>query len=84
MQNGGIAQRRAGRTSLVSSLSGIVSKQAYGIWSREPGAGRLDWSDLTQAVAAKVQTRLVAASQVVEFYGAAVRLFADSTFRMSR
>lgn len=39
---------------------------------------------MTQTVAAKVRTKLVAALQVVEFYGAAVRLFAGSTFRRSR
>ena len=68
----------------MSSLSGIVPKQAFGIWLREPGAGRFDCSDMTRAVAAKMQTRLVAALQAVAFYGAAVRLFAGSTFQISR
>ena len=119
----------AGQTGLVSSVSGIVTKQAFGIWSREPGAGLFAWSDLTQTVAAQVQTKLVleayegpgvvagytvlsdrgaapkgivvadidgvrrtigvthdaslvAALQAKEFCGAAVRLFADGTFKI--
>ena len=44
----------AGRCGLVSSVSGVVTKQAFGIWSREPGASPFAWSDLTDSVAARV------------------------------
>lgn len=40
-----------GRTALVSSVSGIVTKQGFGVWSREAPAGgfaRVDCSDATR------------------------------------
>ena len=49
----------AGRTGLVSSVSGIVTKQAFGIWSREPGMSPFAWADLTDSVAAQVRTKPV-------------------------
>ncbi len=49
----------AGRTGLVSCVSGIVTKQGFGLWSREPGTQPFAWSDLTETVAARMQTKTV-------------------------
>ena len=49
----------AGRTGLVSCVSGIVTKQGFGLWSNEPGTQPFAWSDLTDTVAARTQTKPV-------------------------
>ncbi len=49
----------AGQTGLVSSVSGIVTKQAFGLWSRAPGPDAYVGIDLSQTVAAHTGTREV-------------------------
>ena len=49
----------AGRTGLVSTVSGIITKQAFGIWSRAPGVAPFAWADLTDSVAQQVRTKPV-------------------------
>lgn len=49
-----------GRTGLVSSVSGTLTKQGFGLWSTQPAPDGFQWADLTDAVA-----RATAAKPVV-------------------
>ena len=42
-----LIRERRGRTGLVSSVSGILTKQGFGVWSSEPGAGGFSFQDLS-------------------------------------
>ena len=46
-----------GSTGLVTSLSGILTKQGFGVWSSEPPARAFGYADLTEAVARSTATR---------------------------
>lgn len=46
-----------GKTALVSSVSGILTKQAFGLLSVDPGPNGFVHADLTDEVAAEVKTR---------------------------
>ncbi len=48
-----------GAVGLVSSVSGLLTKQGVGLWSTEPGANRFASVDVTDAVAAEEQPRAV-------------------------
>lgn len=46
----------AGRTALLSCISGIMTKQAFALWSRDPGAQPFARIDCTAAAAAQQRT----------------------------
>lgn len=48
-----------GRHALVSCVSGVLTKQGFGLWSREPGSGFVQ-QDLSDAVARELHTLPVA------------------------
>ena len=48
-----------GRTALVSSVSGTLTKQAFGLLSVNPSPNSFVHADLSETVAAKVETREV-------------------------
>jgi acetyl-CoA C-acetyltransferase len=52
-----------GRHALVSCVSGVLTKQGFGLWSREPGAGFVQ-QDLSDATAQALQTRTVVDTHV--------------------
>ncbi len=54
---------RAGgaRTGLVSSVSGYLTKQGFGVWSMEPGPSGFGFADVSDEVAAESPARAVAA-----------------------
>jgi acetyl-CoA C-acetyltransferase len=54
-----LLRRGAGRTGLVSSVSGVLTKQGFGLWSREPGPRAFAWADLTGQVAQRIRTKPV-------------------------
>lgn len=56
-----------GRTALVSSVSGILTKQGFGLWSTDPAPRGFRWQDLSQETARCVPTRDV----VADYRGAA-------------
>ena len=56
-----------GRTGLVSSVSGILTKQGFGLWANEPNAAGFCFADLTAEVAQQQVTRDV----VEAFHGPA-------------
>ena len=56
--------RNEGRHGLVSSVSGVLTKQAFGLWSREPGRNGFVLRDVSGDVA-----RAIATKQVVESAG---------------
>jgi acetyl-CoA C-acetyltransferase len=45
-----------GRHGLVSSVSGVLTKQAYGLWSTQPGPRGFVHADVTDAVARAMRT----------------------------
>ena len=47
----------AAGTALVGSVSGILTKQGFGLWSRQPGPGAFHHADVSREVAAAVTTR---------------------------
>ncbi|MBL8386005.1 MAG: hypothetical protein JNM90_23170 [Burkholderiales bacterium] len=49
-----------GRDALVSSVSGILTKQGFGVWSTAPGPRGFVYADLSDAVAAAMAPREVA------------------------
>lgn len=59
-QDGSEGGRKAGRaaTGLVASVSGIVTKQGFGLWSSEPGRGFFS-VDVTERTAAAAMTKEV-------------------------
>jgi acetyl-CoA C-acetyltransferase len=58
-----LLRRGDARTGLVSSVSGVVTKQAFGLWSRVAGEHPFAWADLSDEVAAHMRTK-----EVVEMY----------------
>jgi acetyl-CoA C-acetyltransferase len=50
-----------GRTALVSSVSGILTKQGFGLWSTDPGPRAFRWQDLSRETARCSATREVVA-----------------------
>ena len=59
---GRLLRAGAGVTGLVSTVSGVLTKQGFGLWSTtRPGPG-FQWADVTDAVAASVGTKEVLAS----------------------
>lgn len=59
-----------GRTALVSCVSGVLTKQGFGVWSSEPGEGFVQ-QDLSEQVAARLET-----VPVTEGYSGAARVAA--------
>jgi acetyl-CoA C-acetyltransferase len=57
-----------GSTGLVTSLSGILTKQGFGVWSSDPPARAFGYADLTEAVARSTETR----SLVSDYEGPAI------------
>lgn len=51
--------RKRGGTGLVSSVSGIVTKQGFGIWSSQEPGKPFHWADVTARAAAAVTVREV-------------------------
>ena len=49
-----------GRTGLVSSVSGTLTKQGFGLWSSHPPSGGFRFADVTNAVARAAPARAVA------------------------
>ena len=45
-----------GRNALISCVSGVLTKQAYGLWSREPGRNGFVHADVTDEVGAQGRT----------------------------
>ncbi|ANK82612.1 MAG: hypothetical protein TEF_18780 [Rhizobiales bacterium NRL2] len=56
--SGGGAGRQAPRLGLISNASGVLTKQAFGIWSDRPAEG-FYWADVTEAVKRESRTRAV-------------------------
>ena len=56
------------RVGLVSSVSGILTKQGFGVWASQPGAAGFAFDDVTTETARKVKTKAV----VSAFRGRAV------------
>lgn len=54
-----LLRQSAGRLGLVSSVSGILTKQAFGLWSRKPPPRGFQFADLTDAVARESVAREV-------------------------
>lgn len=54
-----LIRRGRGRHGLVSSVSGVLTKQGFGLWSSRPGPRGFVFADLTESVAAKVAARPV-------------------------
>lgn len=54
-----LLRQGAGRIGLVSSVSGILTKQAFGLWSREPPPRGFQFADVTDAVARESVAREV-------------------------
>jgi acetyl-CoA C-acetyltransferase len=52
-----------GRTGLVGSISGVLTKQGFCLWSRQPGASPFESRDVTSAVARATPT-----TEVVQRY----------------
>lgn len=52
---------RAGpaRTGLVSSVSGLLTKQGFGLWSSQPAPGGFRFADVSEVVAAATELRQV-------------------------
>lgn len=50
-----------GRIGLVSTVSGVLTKQGFGLWSTARPAGGFRWADVTSEVAAKVGEKEVLA-----------------------
>jgi acetyl-CoA C-acetyltransferase len=50
-----------GRTGLVGSISGVLTKQGFGLWSQQPGAASFVSCDVTDAVARATPTKEVIA-----------------------
>jgi acetyl-CoA C-acetyltransferase len=48
-----------GRHGLVSSVSGVLTKQGFGLWSREPGRNGFALRDVSEDVARAVRTKPV-------------------------
>lgn len=48
-----------GRHGLVSSVSGVLTKQGFGLWSREPGPNGFVLRDVSDEVARRVDTKRV-------------------------
>jgi acetyl-CoA C-acetyltransferase len=57
--------RRPTATGLVSSVSGLLTKQGFGVWSRTPGPAGFEFADVSDAVRADNPPRPV----VTDFYG---------------
>jgi acetyl-CoA C-acetyltransferase len=51
-----------GRHGLVSSVSGVLTKQGFGLWSREPGRNGFALRDVSDDVARAVQTKPIVES----------------------
>ena len=58
-----------GKTALVSSVSGILTKQAYGLWSMAVPAKPFVHADLSAQVAAEIRT-----TEVLESFSGAARI----------
>lgn len=56
-----------GRTGLVTSLSGFISKQGFGVWSTDPPPKGFQFEDLSREVAREIETRPL----VAEYRGTA-------------
>lgn len=54
-----LLRQSAGSTGLVSSVSGVLTKQGFGLWSSSPGPGPFVSQDLTEEVAAATVSRPV-------------------------
>jgi acetyl-CoA C-acetyltransferase len=54
-----LLQRGSGRIGFISSVSGILTKQGFGLWSSEPPPTDFHFADLTDAVAQKSKPRRV-------------------------
>jgi acetyl-CoA C-acetyltransferase len=48
-----------GTTGLVGSISGVLTKQGFGVWSRQPGASPFESRDVTDAVPRAMSTKEV-------------------------
>jgi acetyl-CoA C-acetyltransferase len=48
-----------GTTGLVGSISGVLTKQGFGVWSQQPGASAFESRDVTDAVAHAMPTKEV-------------------------
>jgi acetyl-CoA C-acetyltransferase len=59
-----LLRQRPGSTGFVSSISGMLTKQGFGIWSAGPGANSFARVDVTSKVAAQQDTK-----HVVDDYG---------------
>ena len=53
---GQLLREKRGRTGLVSSVSGVLTKQAFGLWSREPGRNGFALRDMSGDVARAIGT----------------------------
>ena len=62
-----------GKTALVSGVSGIVTKQGFGVWGKEPPSARFVYRDLTSDVACEAHSLPVA-----EHYTGNARLLAST------
>ena len=54
-----LLRQGSGRTALISSVSGILTKQAFGLFSVDAGPGEFVHADLSDIVAAEMKTREV-------------------------
>lgn len=54
-----LLRRNAGRAGLVSSVSGILTKQGFGLWSRQPLGAGFRFLDLSVEVRARARVRTV-------------------------
>ena len=57
-----------GRTGLVSSVSGILTKQGFGLWASQPGARGYSFDDVSAETARLMETKEVDPA----FHGGAV------------
>ena len=50
-QMGLMLRQNAGTAGLVGCISGVITKQAFAVWSQGPGTGRFAFEDVTERVA---------------------------------
>lgn len=55
-----------GTTGLVTSVSGMLTKQGFGVWASKPGVRDFEYADITEAVKAQWQPLPIAAPEVGE------------------
>jgi len=56
-----LLRERRGQTGLVTSVSGVLTKQGFGVWSTAAGTSGFRWEDVTAQVDASIDRKRVLA-----------------------